>query len=151
MRAAGLVLLALLTSCCAHVSVKTHAEVASASAQLLTTVGAELDAERLADLEAARALVQPGDSPAIEERREALLVTQFEPAMAAYEAAQAALLDYTTAISSAIAQGKSVLASNKATALLATWKVLNDVGEALGVSVPDPVAKLEQLAKEPSK
>jgi homoserine dehydrogenase len=150
-KAALIVLIALLTACCGHVSVKTHAQVASASADLLTGIGAAIDAERLADLEAARAQVQPGDADSIEERREETLVVQFEPVMSAYEAAQAALLDYTTAIATAIAQGKSVLASNKAAALLAAWKSLNDIGEALGVQVPDPVTKLEQLAKEPQK
>lgn len=134
--------LALLTAFvatgCGSLTLKQNAQAADVAAQLLTTAGGAIDAEKLADFEQERKKPAPDI---------AALAARFSPVDTAYEAAVSALVAYERAINSAIARSDATLVQAPAAALLAAWQHFVDVGDALGVSVPKPIPSLTELAK----
>lgn len=130
--------LPLLSAC--SVSLRTHAQLAAVSAELLDATGAEIEREAAADV---AAIEREGVEVA---RRKVVLQETYQTLEAAYEVARRAHAAYLTAIGAALERGDGELGEDLLRALLGAWRALAEAGDAVGVRVPPPPKGLGDLA-----
>jgi len=144
-RAVVVVVLAWLLSACG-VSLRTHAQAARISAELIDQAGAAIEREARARWDgAAECTASACVAIGVDARRERVRLA-FAPIEIAYESARRAHASYMHAIASAIETGESVddVLPRK---LLETWRELVAIARAT-VGIPAPTPALEALASE---
>lgn len=142
---AMLIALALsLTSstACAAREVRTQAQIATASYDVLTATGKAIQDEAQGDWDELHARGLQG---AELEQAEAALQAHYEPIRAAFEAARALQNAYVDAVK-ARASGGPPVGTELALGLIRRWAELVKAAEALGVEVPNPPDILRALA-----
>jgi hypothetical protein len=124
------------------VSLRTHAQVAAISADLIDATGAAIEAEAAEDVDEARAAGIKVDG------RLEVLEAAYAPIEQAYAKAVAAHAMYLRAIVDAVERGQNTLEAGPARALLEAWRQVAEAGDGIGVLVPEPPPLLVRIAGE---
>lgn len=135
-----IVVLALMLLPACGASLHTHSNVAAVARDLIDASGEAIQREWDSDL---AEIHKSGENVSA---REKTLVETFAPIQLAYDGAVAALEEYKQAISESSAQNAMTLETTKTRALVGAWRALADVGDAIGVKIPQPPAMLTELA-----
>lgn len=133
------VLLLLLPACG---GLRIHGAIASAAAPLIDAAGAAIEQEQAADL----ALERAKNDPATLSSRVSALKKQFDPVVGAYEGLNGLFEAYVHALVAAVARGDKQLGEQYLRGILESWLKLEDLGSAIGVTVPAPPKMLQDEA-----
>ncbi len=141
----GLVAVAMLGALCACATpLKTHAQTASMSGDVIDTIGAVIENEaRLAEQQAVDSEpTRDGARAAVD-----LVRGRFRPVEAAYEALRVSHAEYVAAVRSAHKAGQENLDGARTKQLLDAWRAVVEVGKPLGLKLPSPPQALQTLVE----